>query len=51
MHQLYQHELPPLNRRPHRQTEAEAKALFPKPIEFSGYCPVTYLNGGKRYIS
>ncbi|CAF4492974.1 unnamed protein product, partial [Rotaria socialis] len=41
--------LPPPNRRPHRRTEAEAKAMFPKPIEFAGYCPVTYLDGGKKY--
>jgi adenylate/nucleoside-diphosphate kinase len=40
--------LPAPNRRPKRRTEAEAKAMFPKPIEFAGYCPVTYLNGGKR---
>ncbi|CAF2033300.1 unnamed protein product [Rotaria magnacalcarata] len=41
--------LPPPNRRPHRRTEAEAKAMFPKPIEFAGYCSVTYLDGGKKY--
>ncbi|CAF1405575.1 unnamed protein product [Rotaria sordida] len=41
--------LPAQNRRPHRRTEAEAKAMFPKPIEFASYCPVTYLDGGKRY--
>ncbi|CAF3709748.1 unnamed protein product [Adineta steineri] len=47
---LEPHKLPPpLNRRPHRRTEAEAKALFPKPVEFASYCPVTYFTGGKRY--
>ena len=40
--------LPPLSRRPHRRTEAEVKALLSKPVEFGNYCPVTYLNGGKR---
>jgi len=46
---LEPHKLPPpLNRRPQRRTEAEAKAMFPKPVEFAGYCPVTYLIGGKR---
>ncbi len=39
---------PPPNRRPHRRTEAEAKAMFPKSVEFASYCPVTYLDGGKR---
>ncbi len=39
------HKLPAPNLRPQRQTEAEAKT---KQIEFAGYCPVTYLNGGKR---
>lgn len=44
--------LPPApNRRPHKLTAPEAKALFPKPVEFASYCPVTYLNGGKRYCS
>ncbi|CAF4331344.1 unnamed protein product, partial [Rotaria magnacalcarata] len=23
--------------------------MFPKPIEFAGYCSVTYLDGGKKY--
>lgn len=40
---------PPPNRRPHRRTAAEVKALAPKPVEFAGYCPVTYLDGGKRF--
>ena len=40
--------LPAPNRRPQRRTEAEAKAMFPKPVEFASYCPVTYLDGGKR---
>ena len=40
---------PPPNRRPHRRTAAEAKAMAPKPVEFAGYCPVTYLDGGKRF--
>ncbi|CAF1144837.1 unnamed protein product [Adineta ricciae] len=47
---LEPHKLPPpLSRRPHRRTEAEVKALLSKPVEFGNYCPVTYLNGGKRY--
>ncbi|CAF0983872.1 unnamed protein product, partial [Didymodactylos carnosus] len=40
---------PPPNRRPKRLTAAEVQALFPKPVEFSGYCTVTYLNGDKKY--
>ncbi|CAF1366990.1 unnamed protein product [Rotaria sp. Silwood1] len=41
--------LPAPNRRAHRRTEAEAKPMFPKPIEFASYCSATYLDGGKRY--
>ncbi|UJR31514.1 hypothetical protein I4U23_019003 [Adineta vaga] len=49
---LEPHKLPPpLNRRPNRRTEAEVKTMPPKPVEFASYCPVTYLNGGKRYES
>ena len=41
---------PAPNLRPNRRTVAEVKAMFPKPIEFAGYCPVTYLDGAKRYV-
>ena len=41
---------PPASRRPRRLTAAEAKALYPKTIEFAGYCPATYYDGGKRLI-
>jgi hypothetical protein len=40
--------LPAANRRPSRRTESEMKAMSLKPVEFAGYCPVTYLDGGKR---
>ena len=33
---------------PQRRTLAEAKAMFPKPIELQGYCPVTFLDGKCR---
>ena len=41
--------LPPPELLPKRRTAAEAKALFPMPVELQGYCPVTYLDGKCRY--
>ncbi|CAF2709550.1 unnamed protein product [Rotaria sp. Silwood2] len=41
--------LPAPNHRPHRRTEAEAKPMFPKPIEFASYWPVTYLEGEQEF--
>ena len=40
--------LPPPELLPRRITGAEAKAMFPKPIELQGYCPVSYLDGKCR---
>ena len=34
---------------PRRRTAGDVKAMFPKQIELQGYCPVTYLEGSKRY--
>jgi adenylate/nucleoside-diphosphate kinase len=41
--------LPPPQLLPKRRTSAEAKHMFPKPIELRGYCPVTFLDGKCRY--
>ena len=41
--------LPPIEKLPHRRTAMEVKAMFPKKYEISGYCPVTYVDGKKRY--
>jgi len=42
------HSLPPPDLLPRRVTGAEARRMFPKPIELKGYCPVTFLGGKKR---
>ncbi len=41
--------LPPPELLPKRLTGADVKKLFPKSVELQGYCPVTYLDGKKRY--
>ncbi|XP_070589434.1 adenylate kinase 9 isoform X2 [Erythrolamprus reginae] len=41
--------LPLLNNLPKRLTVADVKALFPMQAELQGYCPVTFLDGKKRY--
>lgn len=41
--------LPPAEKLPHRRTAMEVKAMFPKKYEINGYCPVTYVDGKKRY--
>ena len=41
--------LPPPQNLPKKRTPDEVKALFPKPIELKGYCPVTYFEGKQRY--
>ena len=40
--------LPTPDQLPRRRTGAEARMMFPKPIELQGYCPVTYLKGKQR---
>ncbi|XP_075124277.1 adenylate kinase 9 [Leptodactylus fuscus] len=41
--------LPPLEMLPKRLTVADVKSKFPKNAELKGYCPVTYVDGKKRY--
>lgn len=41
--------LPPPDMLPKRRTASEMKTRFPCQIELQGYCPVTYLDGKKRY--
>lgn len=48
---LAPHKLPPPELLPIRRTAAEAKALFPMTVDLNGYCPVTFLDGRKRYES
>ena len=35
---------------PQRRTEMEVKDMFPRQYEIQGFCPVTYIDGKKRYI-
>lgn len=46
---LAPHKLPTPDKLPRRRTAADVKKMFPKPVELQGYCPVTYLDGKKRY--
>ena len=41
--------LPPENERPRKITEVEVKEKFPLEYAIQGYCPVTYVEGMKRY--
>lgn len=36
---------------PARLTAEEVKAAFPTPVEFGGYCPVTYVAGRNQYLA
>ena len=42
--------LPPPELLPRRRTAAEAKQMFPKPIELRGYCPVSFFEGKCRFV-
>lgn len=41
--------LPPLDCLPCKRTELEVKGMFPRQYEIQGFCPVTYVDGKKRY--
>ncbi|KAE8602715.1 hypothetical protein XENTR_v10014094 [Xenopus tropicalis] len=41
--------IPPPELLPKTLTVADVKAKFPKNAEMKGYCPVTYVDGNKRY--
>ena len=42
--------LPPPELLPRRRTHADVKAMFPKQFEIQGFCPVSYVDGNKRYM-
>lgn len=42
--------LPPQELLPRRRSHADVKAMFPKQFEIQGFCPVSYVDGKKRYI-
>lgn len=41
--------LPPSDLLPVRRSEMEVKMMFPQRFEIQGYCPVSYVDGNKRY--
>ena len=41
--------LPPPELLPQRRSHANVKAMFPKQFEIQGFCPVSYVDGNKRY--
>jgi adenylate/nucleoside-diphosphate kinase len=43
------HPLPPPDLLPTRRSQSEVKAMFPKSFEIQGFCPVTYVDGKRRY--
>ena len=44
------HLLPPPDLLPARRSQSDVKAMFPKRFEMQGFCPVTYVDGKRRYI-
>lgn len=36
---------------PCRRSQIEVKEMFPRQFEIQGFCPVTYIEGNKRYSS
>ena len=42
--------LPPVDLLPQRRSQAQVKAMFPKRVEIQGFCPVSYIDGKKRYV-
>ena len=42
--------LPPPELLPQRRSHADVKAMFPKQLEIQGFCPVSYVDGNKRYM-
>lgn len=44
------HALPPPDMLPVQRSQSEVKAMFPKKFEIQGFCPVTYVNGKRRYL-
>ena len=43
--------LPPPDLLPARRSPSEVKTMFPKRFEIQGFCPVTYVDGQRRYVS
>eukprot|EP00731_Ephydatia_muelleri_P001091 Em0001g1091a len=41
--------LPPAELLPQRISQSDVRAMFPKSFEVRGFCPVTYVDGNKRY--
>lgn len=41
--------LPPPDLLPMHRSQTEIKAMFPKRFEIQGFCPVTYIDGKKRF--
>ena len=42
---------PPLDCLPRKRSELEVKDMFPRQYEIQGFCPVTYIDGKKKYHS